>query len=592
MFLPLFFVSDLFAQTAQLFTYVSLTDNDLSSDQLTKRNVFLASPHVSSARYLTIQDIPQIQQNGMISLQVPGSSDTLSFAATYIKSDDTSNYVWRGTIVSPRPCLADSSGIQEDDCIAGSLIIIKKSNSFFGELRVDDDIYHIKDLGNGLNYLTRINRTTFVGDGCATPSVSDGSSNGHSDTLSERGHCPVKVLVLYTQAALDEHSDILNIIDLSIEKTKQILQNSHVPTELLNIILAGTHLLTPTEFEESADLEIDRAGLPSNIPINNNRNQFHADLVIILTQTIYSLNPLGGTLSVAYGGVSGFGDSPSDFNTAFALVEAGAVTGPTYSFSHEFAHLFGCRHNRMPEDCAADGDNSGLPHSHGKYIHKEFFTTLWEKQTVMGACGVTRIENYSNPNVEYKNRSTGNEETNYNAKTLAYAACRVSNYVTTVDYVEPAILLKAPPIICVNYTAWAHVEVEGLASPIYYYWQTSIDGFNYSPNPATASSSSSFMFTTPSSVGQPLWVKVTVASGGMVLTAQAMMMSGYIDGQCSHPKPSSTELIVKDDLFTVYPNPTNHDITITFLNSKDLYYDIEIFDMMGTLIKTSMSSEY
>ncbi len=73
----------LLAQPGQLLTYLSLTDNNLTSSQLSKKNTYSSPRHISSARYIAISDIPTIQDNGVISLQIPGSSDTFNFAANY-----------------------------------------------------------------------------------------------------------------------------------------------------------------------------------------------------------------------------------------------------------------------------------------------------------------------------------------------------------------------------------------------------------------------------------------------------------------------------------------------------------------------------
>ena len=108
-----------------------------------------------------------------------------------------------------------------------TITLMKKSGNLFGEMQIDSLSYQIKDLGQGLNALILMNTPSdgqkYCGTTNGTESIRDPQEGDFPETL-----CPVKAVVLYTQAAMDAHPDIAQIIELAIAETNQAFLNSNI----------------------------------------------------------------------------------------------------------------------------------------------------------------------------------------------------------------------------------------------------------------------------------------------------------------------------------------------------------------------------
>ena len=62
-------------------------------------------------------------------------------------------------------------------------------------------------------------------------------------------------------------------------------------------------------------------------------------------------------------------------------------------------------------------------------------------------------------------------------------------------------------------------------------------------------------------------------------------------GLGNYTSPVEEYIVNKDNVFTIYPNPANNNVTIEFENSNN-EYSIEIFDMSGRLVIHKISSDY
>ncbi|MBN8682080.1 MAG: zinc-dependent metalloprotease [Chitinophagales bacterium] len=582
--LPLF--SNLSGQSNALFTFPSpVSNSNLSASQLSRKNKFDSSFDVASSYLMSVQDIALVQESGRVAIALPGLQDTFRFRAAKFQYQDNGDYTWIGDIISPRTCLEDSTGYIEDDCISGFLLLMRQNGEYFGQFVIENDAYQIKNLGDGLSYLIKVNASTSPDNTCASASSNDTGSPidpGPSGAAPSQDFCPARVLVLFTEGAEAEHPDILNIIDMSVAMTNQIFRQSKASDSDVSIVLVGKQKLLASEFTESEDIEDDRNSLPTNSAIAGYRNNANADLVIIMTKTIYSLNP--NPEFAALGAVSGFGDTEADKETAFALVETATALAPGYVFTHEVGHLYGCRHGRKPEDCGSIGDNTGLPHSHGKVIVKNFWLLrIFLVETVMSVCIGNRIPYFSNPDVIYKAKKTGTEAHNNNARTIREAACRIANYLPLPS--QPFVDLKAPQHPCAGEQGLIVASVEQVTAPLQFFWQTSINGINFYPSVPQPTSSNTLPVSFPGNPDLPLWVRVTVVgSNNETASNEILIYSDDCGGNNMKLNPGNKKF--KD--FAVYPNPAKGEINIAYSNTVGGDYSIDVFDVLGKLVyKTS-----
>ena len=587
---PLLFVFFAFSvpaqgQITQLFTTTTLTDGQLTSGQLDMKESILGLPQTESLQYIIVGDLPQIQQNGFLNLQIPSDTTTYTFSAETVISDTIGNYSWVGTLLSPIPCIDDSTS--GPDCISGSLIMMKTGSSISGIMRIEDsywnsDIYEIKDLGEGLNAWVKIELDSFSGNECAT--LSRGGETFDTTEADVTSHCPVKVLAIYTEAAAADYPDVLLTMHRCVLDMNYILNNSHISEQLLTIELVGTLGMSSTYFEESGgeDIDIDAKSFLTNSYITGKRAEYNADIVIVFTDDSYN----------DYGYSVNFGDDFDDNDSAYAIVTTGSSL-VNHTFSHEMGHLFGARHEIKGSgdgDCAGSGTtpDDGLPHSHGWIIDKSGGKS---KKTIMSICGGSgaphRIRNYSNPNVKYKNKKTGSESRNFNAKTIAYAACRVSRYVTTE---EPTVYIIGPNKACPGDEAAVEGVVSGVSAPIEYYWQYSYDGFTYLPSNPT-SSSKYFQATMPENEDESIYFRLTAGtSGGPYVTTvppKRILAEDQEFPPCDPHRPVSVSTTTTaDPVVSLFPNPARDEIRLRVKDVDNLPFEITIFDVYGGAVKS------
>lgn len=472
--LSFFFLFSVSSSFAQFITPVSGA-TILTTNQITLKTKFQVLSTTQSLQVIQLGNPLTLQNQGILSLQVPGVSTVQRFKAKYVRIETNGDFTWIGDRV-PR-YLPDS--ITLDSGAYATILLMKKSGNMFGEMQIDSLSYQIKDLGQGLNALILMKDPTtdkekFCGTTDGTDTIKDTQEGDFPETL-----CPVKAVVLYTQAALNAHPDMAQIIELAIAETNQAFLNSNISEATLKIVLAGTHLLTPSEWVESAN-STDKDDIAIDSDIQAYRAFYHADLVYVMTNDIHT---------EFTGAVNSFGDGPGNVVNAYAIVEAGSATTPTFTFAHETGHLFGTRHDRheiADHSCGGRGDNSGLPFAHaflfdiGKLWWKKFFATI---MTVChdNAQRVT-LQSFSNPNVKFNGKATGSDDKQFNAKVVAFASCRVSHYVEDDPIVLPpsVALTNSFDRICPGQPFTVKAVIMNVSGTITYSWSTSLDGVTYS----------------------------------------------------------------------------------------------------------------
>ncbi len=329
----------------------------MSTNQEDIRQKLLAMPTSKSVQLVQLNNLFPLLNNDLLPIILPNTTKAYTFSTNYILTYPNGDYTWFGELASVEYC-EDESTVNE--CFDGSFMAMKKDGQTFGELWLDTSYYQIRDLGEGVSALVELDNAQ-IAEGCATPSGTPYS--GGAQSSEERDGpplCPVRVLVLHTLAARTANPGIAALANAGIASTNIALSRSAVTPNQLSVALAGVQALTNAEWAESGNIDLDRFSLPTNTAIAGYRTQYNADLVFVLTATVYPN---------AAGAVSAFGDAVTAADSAFAIVEADAVTAPLYSFAHEFGHLFGARHEGT-DLCASDGDDSGLPDAHGYRFHK------------------------------------------------------------------------------------------------------------------------------------------------------------------------------------------------------------------------------
>lgn len=381
-----------------------------------------------------------------------------------------------------------------------------------------------------------------------------------NEVTDDRTQCPnVDVLILYTSEALNAYPDVVSRAYLAFSNAEQALDNSNVPKDRLNLNLKGVQLVSG--FNVTGEWSNDRLSIVSpNSIVQQLRNAYNADIVFILVPTVYTLFS---------GAVTGFGDSPADgTENAFAVVEVEYANMPKYTFAHELAHLFGCRH-QLATNCYLNHDDTGLEDAHAYNWSKgwHFLLKLQRKyRTVESACNYGEYANtlhYSNPDVEFNGKKTGIAGESNNAKTLRNAACRIANYKDSHD-INVYIVNGPVTFTCPGFTFNITGSAFGGYGPYQFYWKYRLGSggpwIEYNPN----NSQSTFIFTVPSNFFGMIYIELTATNGTDIATCSTWAYSDYLN--CPHYRSPALDREIQMQSsapeFLVIPNPAKDNIQI------------------------------
>ncbi|UXI65850.1 M12 family metallo-peptidase [Tahibacter amnicola] len=309
-----------------------------------------------------------------------------------------------------------------------------------GDLRTD--VLLIEPLGRGAQLVRRIDSDIVGKTQCATdesvvgpfpPPATNASATTKSpsahqtlrDALADFGSaaavsapaaaaaspCITNVLVVYTPAAQSAHGNIPLLAQNAIAQANQAYINSQVHNLKLNLV--GARQVSYTESNTmSGSSTTDLVRLNGNGDgfmdiVHTWRTELGADVIVLLTGSLPS-------------GIAGQATSiMANASNPFAVVHYNYATS-NFTFAHEVGHLQGARHN--PE---ADPGTSPFAHGHGAQ------RPLYNYRTVMAYncnSNCPRVGHFSNPDVKYNGRKTGDHSQRNNARVLRDTACTVSNF--------------------------------------------------------------------------------------------------------------------------------------------------------------------
>jgi hypothetical protein len=305
-----------------------------------------------------------------------------------------------------------------------SAIFAVQGEAVAGTVRtVSGKLYRIRYTGRGVHRIEEIDGSKFPPEGEPSPPVS-GASPAEADTCSTDSGNDIDILVLYTattRAAAGGTDPMEATVFLAIAETNQSYINSNINQRLR---LAHVEEVTYTESGTSMT-DRDRLQNTSDGILDNAltlRNTFAADAVILVVESLENCGRAFIMTTVA-----------NSFETsAYGVVRRSCATG-NFSFGHELGHIMGARH-----DWTADSNNNS-PHAfnHGHCVPAPTATGVGPWRTIMSTTNSsTRIQNWSNPNVNFPpgvtptdatGTATGAQQTD-NAQTLNLTALTVANF--------------------------------------------------------------------------------------------------------------------------------------------------------------------
>ncbi|MFA5669359.1 MAG: M12 family metallo-peptidase [Balneolaceae bacterium] len=476
---------------------------------------------------------------------------------TSIFSVTDTRYVWSGVLISEE----DKSEVGE------ATFLVDENGEVTGNIEIEGTFYELRSLDKtGMHALIKlnlehINQNTNDVVNIKTSSAKNvdpqtGIINAPITTQSGPRCSPEmqSVMVLYTAAAA-YGKDINSLIYLAIQE----MNESYSESQVTNLRMQLAHA-QQINFSETNDVEFDLNRFSSDSYVQNLRDQYQADLVILLTGSYY--NNIAGVASGIYPGS----------NNAYALVVADYATAGHFTLAHEVGHLQGAQHHPM------DPIDPNGPFAYGfghRFMYRSGFLGMVKnyRATIMaytwdetGNTSFSKVKRLSNPNVFYRGKGTGisNERENY--KVLKETASTIADY-RNPNELRATVSITAYPTQFSNVVFNANVC--GGSGSYSYAWKITQDPFNYGSIQSTSQTFSPVLtpgvwytkLTASTSTGQQ-----AVAFSGVHVLAdcddphQIFCEEPLLKVEAAHVEGDNSEVGLLDS----YPNPFNPTTQVSF----------------------------
>ena len=505
-------------------------------------------------------NLPEIQQNGVLPIAIPGTDKVVFARAKSIESVAADEYTWYGEF---------------DEGLNGSVLIVKPTGRpLSGNIIYRDRSFKLLPLSGNNATLVEIKQRPFVADeACvvATPGPNDQVNIKPHASHKNVGPTEVTILVMFTPAAAVA-GDPANDAPVLVAELNQIRNNSGLNANDINFTLVGVERLTGF-VEQGQDIFDDVRRLRINNFVRNRRNALFADLVILLTDGGYGM---GGTFGAAYQNQTG------DEEFGYGIVEIDAPAN-RFTFAHEVAHTFGCKH---------DTDNMATGQVPLWARGRQFTAGGLQRNTLMAGATLVqgRIPNLSNPNVVFAGVATGVANQRDNARQMNGQSCAISEYRERPNPTQ--VYISGFNRVDNGQSSTWCAEITGCNTPNSIVWAYSYNGLNYT----TSTTNRCITRTMPAS--GDMWLRVTVTCPNGTQATDTHYIRG---GQGTGPIPDSTaaDLVYDVDLFApigkllnVFPNPTSNSLTLSYPMRYDETVTMVMTNSSGKVVKRTPLGEY
>lgn len=473
----------------------------------------------------------------------------------------------------------------------GTLVLTHNKGQNYGSITFGKRVFTIESNGVDDDYLIEVNNKKLDNEAACgaelVPKLEKSESSANKNTINSLtarngGNCNVRVLVLFTDNA-NAVSNPQQLATTLIAESNSALQNSRIFSNGLRFSLVGTQRIA---FNDRGDATARFLAGRDNAQVRQLRNQFHADLVIMLTDGNW-VSAFGTTF-----GVSSLNEFNDPVDGYFATVEADAGG---FTFAHEIAHNLGARHNtdtRVPGgagNLALPPNLSATAKGHSWYKRNCFFCQKLYRKSVLSTRGSRGIRQpyYSNPAVKAESKARGNTgtSTRNNFQQLVNGAPIVAAYD---PFQELTASITGPSSVNIGdqYTMSARVSN---CPGTNYRWERSENGFNYFNAGAGASISS---FALPLNGGNQVYYRLRVTcndgqtrtvfrtvyinegGGGFPIFAK----EGIADKGLDIPNEDSS--IENIDSMVVYPNAAKNEVFITTNFQKESNIEVRAINIL------------
>ena len=294
------------------------------------------------------------------------------------------------------------------------------------------------------------------------------------DYVEERcGDSNVRLLFLVA----DNADNILNARDIANMVTNELNGACQASNANATFVLAGVDRIPDNAFNQTINtnrpIDIDGAQLLNLWIFNNLREQYKADLTVVLVRQPYT-PPGGGQI---FGEAARIPANGNDNNFCIVSIVDAAVN---FTASHELAHLLGARHQR----CTTCGDIPGCDDRrrfHGFLVGAANQTILAQR-----GCGRVRIARFSDRDALFNMLPTGDNQ-NRNSDIIERCARRASCFQLggarpiggdPINVVPVGIAGPRHLSDCQQNAIWSSDVGVGFQGPVTFQWQLSLNGLD------------------------------------------------------------------------------------------------------------------
>lgn len=409
-------------------------------DKIKRQNRYI------SIHFIRIFDIKETAKEGKAILTFANNkTDKVILNTLNIQYENENEYSWRGRYINKK----NKKRSYVD------FTLLKRDGRFIGHIDVEKSSFEIFDLLNGIQVICETNTSLYKNDICGAKQASPTQPTAPPPPVI--GPCEdgrSKVLILYNQDAANE-PDITGTSYLAVQQLNDIWSYSHVKNSL------DIAAILPTTFAQTSSYENDGVTLKNDLSIQNLRNLYKAEIVVLL-------------VGYQYDGIAGYAvELNTSFSNAYAIVCTPTATTSRYTFAHEVTHLFGGYH----EDCNCTQRGRIFKTGAGWFG----WGGNW-RQTLMATTPISneRIPYLSSPKVEFMDVYTGDDTHDVASEV------NLNKYRIGAFYPDPVssqfnfVLSYQPSAYWWPYKTWyGHADVCDKTVAVTYNWYISFDGFNW-----------------------------------------------------------------------------------------------------------------
>ena len=536
-------------------------------------------PYKKTLQLVKVGDLPNLQQNGFLSFTIPGLNPTITATAVRVEYTAEKDYIWQAKIAE-----------------TGYMSIVSKPDGVSGFIQLNNKYFVLYPLYKSYSALFEYNIGAMPNDTCAQLATAAPSA---IDYCAEDYQCAptIDVLVLVTPEARnwiggnfgDNWLNALSYVITGTETVNFAFANSNIPGRHIRTKYAALNDFTYSTLTGNPQISADINTLVASSTANNLREQYRADLVVMLTNDRYA-NFAGVTSTLG----------PSS-TQAYSIVEINSLLDPRFTYAHEVGHLFGANHNRSSNvpcvNCGSDAGSCqhGLRFNDANGIERR--TTMALLFDADQLAGDQRILNYSNPDVFFGGTATGTADNN-NAKIIRNTSCEIANF-RSPNYFSAIIsgygwwCTPVPDSQAPNtYTAVVTEPTLGFAGtpPYTYQWRWNTSGIFNVANPSTALGTTQSITINEALACPHFFLRLVVTSSeGISYVTTRKIGTGLCiacggSGKDDLPEQQTTQTN-QTDVWQVIPNPANSNCRLVADNVPNGNYFMQLSNAAGKTIE-------